>query len=1366
MALPFGNAALLPGVIGQRMMTLLNIARSPNAREISFLGSMATASALLTNATTTHVHVLQEFSSDHLKTLYSTIRDYPPEELANAPNISEGVPDIVPLTDQQVRQYLHLSRQAPELFRSNTYGFNFLARALMDPGTSSYFLYMYIPPLAQGMGLQTETQLPQALTVNLTGPADSSKEFWTQLFEIIVDDEEIPTPPNPNLLPMIKQIRIGFKAMQSLKSIGWYLFTVNKCLRSLIQGGSPQFKIGVVIRRIQQDQVEPNFFYVQFPMVLYGESFYTFGMGESPARMVQTFINDVYQFFKENEGRYDYVFAQDSVLVRYIKVMLKPTSGAQIVLRNPTSRLAFASTTQNFTQEAFALTDLRLMIRQALMLTYANKDPRDAPEINLLEIKFSKLSNARSRDCFLKAMIAYTLMQREDFYDLCADIFGQTKLSANKATALRKKREHMISNYQDRLCNDEQTSYIFENSNLYSSMQRYLERLSLDFEEDECRLCVCLFNGYASERQHYLINVTFQDDKFDFEVLDPDLFDPESPIIYVYRAHAFITTLFRVRNVMGKHGGSYGRIQSLYQHADHEPYTLTKLEIADEQLRSKILKGEDKGVTAEKGYLTIAGDIVLSFDCETGRCTECTEFCGTGFEQHAVCVALAFSVTRGICFNGVQCERKSARELSRTGCMDQFIDYLFENYHCEEKSASQVFIVSHSGRGFDMFLLAYALLARKVQFTPIMQSSSKIMQIIVGNLRFIDFYNFYPGTLESVFNSFVKDSNVKGYYGALIPNLSKYKCYPYGLLSTEYYGKILPFDVLKRDDIWGGKDCDKKAPGTIGQKNSTWWLQNINGGVEKIFDTVHEAQVYCQVDTYVLQLCAETHYRNVAYGVYRDQAYDCSTCSTIGSMVLKIVRYCFINDDHLACGASKRFRLPVAVTWAFGQSSPITLHKMIKDSIRGALTYNNTRFYQGKCYKYDINSSYPAIMAKKLPIKVNSLEFYKEDKDLTQVTFEDTDLLWIESDCSSCPIQGMTIQYSGVTLAPYKLPFEFYDPSSKECKLNMHWGDTVKFHASCGAVIKVRAIVRFEAYALFAEAIDTFYRQRLESRGLNPDTHLPDPALPIKPFITLVRKLQLNNIFGKTMEHPKPSCMFVHEAESYIEACYKDIIDVTPVNIGPHSMLMLEYFESHAFPGELEHIGSYILSAGRLNLTKGMFGLYQLKDCFGNPCEALCGDTDSMLVPAPIASEASNQWTLENCHSSHLGKWKLEDTALCVMSAAKKMYIYEREERDKQDQPQYEGANKGVPQGSVTWNHFKEMILEQKSVPIQLPTQFNQSMTGLFELPPATRRIKASNKARKWLADGIHSTAWEDLKEFSLAHDIDYNTNIHIVRDK
>ena len=252
---------------------------------------------------------------------------------------------------------------------------------------------------------------------------------------------------------------------------------------------------------------------------------------------------------------------------------------------------------------------------------------------------------------------------------------------------------------------------------------------------------------------------------------------------------------------------------------------------------------------------------------------------------------------------------------------------------------------------------------------------------------------------------------------------------------------------------------------------------------------------YCEVDTIILQKMVQIANTEpgLNYGVRRGKPYAVTDAVSIGQKVLRMIQQVYIQEGY--CGYRKLNKVdnPIAALGLPNQYLPFmvrslnssdyyspTVKDIVAECYKGGLVFQNVRLFgdtalpistyptsahlsgYAACVNvtreqalpsqgypvsdsYDINSSYPAIMASEvLPVQYMGFEWavtgYRPEWlslhddhhapfcDYSPIWAEErgvgkSDILLVSMDLSDCLLPGLTINALGATVCPLSAPF-------------------------------------------------------------------------------------------------------------------------------------------------------------------------------------------------------------------------------------------------------------------------------------------------------------------------------------------------------
>lgn len=1312
-------------------------------------------------------------------------------------NLPVAIPWINPLSQAQASAVFVHQPQPSAQFNAAfpgldmaTYGnITRLAACIQVEGVSRLIMLTSTPNLELNqvtLGTVTSS-LPRAFA-NFTMPGGvAAADHWQEIFTWAIDQRDNPAHAPP---PAKTGLMNGLLAMQDMYTVSAYIIACACALSNTFPSMRAVFRIGIAVRRYNQRTDDPA-----NPGMETGYYFYSIPYGQQPALVVHPsmpasviavrIVNSILAFLNSESQNYEEDKAYDSVIIHNIRMIAEPTGNLLPIPPHNINWFGNAPMNANPSQQAALLSQAQL--RAAIRARFAHLSPRNAPELQYL-FKIAPIVD-RLGYCLLESLCLLEIASEELLASTLFPAKTERKRAAEKK--LHQLKLHVRSRL-DECSHDTAQAAVYQTGNVYDCLRLYMRTQTVT------RILVVIVDKFHCKRfSVYQVDYRHDTDEnredADGMHLVAVLFDEapmDAPVLAIYRAHAFVSTIRLLRGLLIGRGGVDERIWAIKAPDDYKPFQLSAKPC---ELPLAIAS---RGDSTPQGFKTVTGVFVLSYDFETGRCDQCTSpedaLAGT-YVHHACCASVATSPSHAISFHGFECPRSHP---ANQGCVSQMLRWVLENYMGNgdadiRASLPTVIMIAFNGSRFDMHLVRNSLLSNHHLFNVVNNKLSQIMRIQWENIAFMDLYNIYPGQLGKVYETFSSAPQVRAIYQHCMPKLGKYACFPYALLSTTYYGKDLPLSTLREDWVWGNKRCDQNQEGgpdptrSIGEVNYDWWLSNIANLRDDptMFLSLMETQVYCEEDTLILQLCAESHHRFFASGVYNNRSYDATDAFTVGSLALKILRNCYAGDPKvIPVARGYPPELDTGLRLCVGsRSTVVPLRLLIKESEKGALTYNTRRFcsapqgFQARAecttrmesvgmtpeeiddylrfpmFKLDFNSSYPAVMRGELPIHPSCIERFPDGIAWSAGLMRATDLAVCSYDLRDSGFVGMTVNAGNCTSAPLTMPQAFYDPTDKEAHMNVIWGQEINQFAEWGAQIIVYAIVRFESAPILRPFIENFYAERLRTQGIDPVTLQSIPGAPKDEFMKGFYKLILNNIFGKLMQGRKALTQFCRDWMSFYQTTRGTVVDCTVYTVnGLYEVLAVDTVEVKPHVGDLSFIASFILSGGRLALLRGMHGFSKFTDMFGLPCEAICGDTDSMIIPRPLLTPNARSFLAQDIHVCRLGALKCEAYVTTVYSAAKKMYLTITEERD--GTVSYAAASKGIPKNSLNEQVMQRLIFERETVSFTMPFTFEAGEHGLQELPTRTRNITAGNRARNWEnareENGFMSQPWLSLEEY------------------
>lgn len=491
------------------------------------------------------------------------------------------------------------------------------------------------------------------------------------------------------------------------------------------------------------------------------------------------------------------------------------------------------------------------------------------------------------------------------------------------------------------------------------------------------------------------------------------------------------------------------------------------------------------------------------------------------------------------------------------------------------------------------------------------------------------------------------------------------------------------YDLL-RIIPWGSLDKQAKKWETAHQKMdfdhtkaSKEWVDNISPADKE------EAIRYCENDCIVLMEVYEK-YQAYTHQLYKTNWRVFSTAA-LGYNVWRGYLY------------GKNFEI---------QGVPQKLYPVVQSSYKGGMVFQTMRTMppnSKEVYMYDINSSYPSVMAQyPMPTTYNGFFDWLDGGDITQLNPDrliDTDLYTVNG-----------FQWQDDHWIPL-LPRRTDTGLSYELKANAVeniWGVELK-EAIMSGKIKHGKIVRqykFNTEYIYQDFVKELYGKRLEAKA-NKDDLLVD-------YIKLI----LNSVYGKKAQQLYPRKMIV-TAEKYLYYVglnATSIIIENTEDLGD-GLYMIEFVDIKYFQqiGSNIQIAAFITAAGRAKLANAVRRVSQgftLKN-------VLYADTDSIMTLDKLPDDM--------CDENVLGKWKKEHTFYNVYIVALKCYIgYQEGKAPKM-------RMKGIPKDCVSEDTFR-YIKHLPEVLIDTGVLWKRNSEGYVE-KIVTRKYMKHNPKRLYISD-------------------------------
>lgn len=1212
-----------------------------------------------------------------------------------------------------------------------------------------------------------------------TAENNATTKHWRDIFRAMRSNQLVGMPARSSGV-----VLSYFRSLQDLNALATFLVGMGR----ITQAHYPFFNLRVILAVVVEEGVDhqsaqhpdaigsqTRILHVNLPLTLrnvpnYQARHIVVTNHSTPLSVARDILNAFGEFFQRYEDQYEKTMADVvSLFIRNVVLIPEPVLAVgQMHVSMPT---LFNATSAD--------------IAQVYRQQFANANPPSAISKFLHDLRHHQLPPSRSTSCLLDALLCACDPMLSALIPM-PDVPAEARRNKRSPQQIARYQElevlRRLKAERDGWLEDATLRGIYQQGNVERGMEEFFKKT-----QRRVPVYLAIISWFQPSAPSEVVEVTWDSGALNWRAVARESLPMLQPLVCLHQGHALCLRRYDMEHYFKVRGGSYARMTVSRQRLPPTAFVL-KPDDPGKFFSAAVNKYQATLYNhwTDLGYRTVDDALLLSFDCETGRCARCVlptlnDDGPVEYAHHACVLSVALSYKHVKSFTGYQCAKRNAEDPAYRGCVDSFIDWLEETY----EEAQQVWIYSFNGSKFDTYLILQALVNRKAVFECRM-NGGKIVQLTYGQKSFLDFRCLYPGSLADVWSTFVKSPHTRLLCGPDPLPVDKYSCFPYRVLDQEIFERVqvLTWEhhLSLSDQWWAGK----RAPGpdtlSTAMCNTLWWGENVGPTVGEL-DVQALATVYCESDVTLLQLCAAVHNSTVALvteGPQQKRYYHNTIgAATIGSAAIKIFRTCFLDPEpNMVTSHGLETRLPLKLHCASKTVEYITLGECVTRSLHGADTYQHRRAYgnidQAGNYvspsitgspevgivQVDINSSYPAIMLdREMPTRVTGWEVWTEPRRLD--TYEPNSLYWVKVVMQPLS-EGLSQVFMSTTISPLRLEPVYYDPGDDLLKMHWVWGSELSAYAEWGADIRSFGTIRFHSTYLFRDYIHTFYRARLIARGRNPDTLQKDSqyAGSVNEFVATVLKNYMNNTFGKTAQADKPTVSVVYDLEQMIMAMGDfDLADVKVVSGPTHDALITSLFRAAPQIGHLNFIASKILSGGREVLARGRHGWQQFKDLRGDPALVICGDTDSMMAPELMPCPEAMTFMNSICHDAALGKWKIEAVSKRrVVAAGKKMYSLELDAPDAEDPSSHvKQASKGVPRRSLSMENYREMVFEDSTIPVPLPTSFQAEVGHLKEVSPTIRLIKAENKSRRWPVspDGgpiIESVPWVSLEEFLSFH--------------
>lgn len=354
---------------------------------------------------------------------------------------------------------------------------------------------------------------------------------------------------------------------------------------------------------------------------------------------------------------------------------------------------------------------------------------------------------------------------------------------------------------------------------------------------------------------------------------------------------------------------------------------------------------------------------------------------------------------------------------------------------------------------------------------------------------------------------------------------------------------------------------------------------------------------YCIQDCRCLYECVEKFFTLLnKINLFKSINFDFKSIATNSSLSLKLVK------GYLK---SKGIKL-------YGSYGDIL--KLEKESYHGGVCLVFKKKLEN-CYCYDINSSYPAVLKKSLPIEIDRKFIFDADN----YEIKNHDLIEFEYE-----LENDTFSIFPEKTKDGSLIYVKSHPKA------VHWGIELLFMKKNFKFIKLKIfnVIRYKKAKVFTDLIDHFYNLRLEEKKKeNKNSTLIE-----------MYKLVLNSIYGKFGQR-----FFLKEKlvrKNKIPNFFNDIKEIEIINDDFSNVIFKEDKDYYCQIGSLVRIASFVCARARVNLFKpiAIIGFEHLAYV----------DTDSLFIDCELPKEFID--------NEKLGKFKLEYTAKNFIGVCPKVY--------------------------------------------------------------------------------------------------------------
>ena len=678
-------------------------------------------------------------------------------------------------------------------------------------------------------------------------------------------------------------------------------------------------------------------------------------------------------------------------------------------------------------------------------------------------------------------------------------------------------------------------------------------------------------------------------------------------------------------------------------------------------------KDEDKGIqyklvpTIKKNFTKKPDPVIIGFDFETFK------------DENYNAIPFCLNLSNKICFylndkkykHYKNIDDKKIKVINTDNIVKSFIDYLDENYLIETnytKTHQHEEITYYKFYGFNNSrfdnILFYTELFKHDPSTTANITGTDIKYIQYHNISFYDLSLYYVGSLSSTSEEF-KLNIKKGAFPVLYPKRD----------NLNYIGSIPERKYFKSDEDY--EECK--------------FLTGSN-----IYNLKDECIKYCFYDALLCEEMAVLHLK-ACKGEINGRKYDVRDKITGAGMAISMYNQVFQKEILYA--------------------SPENIQKLEKKAYKGGRTevYKKRNEEGTKLYYYDINSSYPASMMKKQPIK-----YIKTIRDLDlKINVNNIERI-VETNLYKC-----IVKYVGND--------KYYIPNlltrtekgeviaTKNLNSGYHWGVELIEAVKNNNEVIIDEEIYYDSDYLFNEYVDYFYGERKKIK-------------PINPSKAQFYKLLLNSLYGKFGQMLKPKTELIKDEYRLRKLRHnKNIMIVDEVLLG-NGLLKVDYYcddDEMMNIGSLVRFSSYIAACSRTKLSEFM-RVIEHKHIY------YC-DTDSIQTDKNMEGH-------EMIDDKILGRWKLEDKILEAKFIAPKTYYY------KNDKGEETFKSKGNPTKYLTKeNFYKTKEDEDKNIIIN-PSFFQRSLLGV-KIIQQGRTMKEVLRKRVFKND-FESEAFETVEDY------------------